>query len=448
MKKGKKLFLGLFLVSALCFGILYGGGNKTANAAMNSKKIQKKITTLKKEIKELQKKKAKEKKKEKKQSKGTTSIMGEVISTNPYILYQSFGEEAYYWVENSKYMKWFLGQGYGDVKLTGKYRNYSGITCAVCKAAKVGSKSFKYETQIEKKKKELSNCKNSLNEKVILSKTKVKIDNKKKINYKWKYSGKYNTIKWKSSNPDIATIDSKGNITGYKQGEVTITATCSLSGKKTQCVVDIWDDFHVYADYDESTDGKYNIIECDKKSIKLNCEFYHSETKDTFTYKCDEDVASITQDGVLTFKCRETVEVEVSSSYKSFIISVECTAPETILQDWYEYFKVYYEQSDGEWKEIENDRETIYTDKDTFKFKPEAFVPGETECRDLRFDCVCFNEDVWIKEEDSGEFTVSFCRNEEAEVKIYWEDEYLFTININCNGIIEKTDDDNYYDEY
>lgn len=451
MKKGKNLVFGLFLMSALCFGLFYGGNYKTANAATNSKEIQKKITTLKKEIKELQKKRAVEKKKEKKQAKGTTPIMGEIISTNPYIVYQSLFEEAYYWVENSKYMRYFLGQGTGDVKLTGKYRNYNGITCAVCKAVKVGNKSLKYETIIEKKEKELSNCKNSLKEKVVLSKTKIKINQKKKIKYKWKYSGKYNTIKWKSSNTDIATIDNNGYITGYKQGEVTITATCSLSGEKTQCIVDIWDDFHVYADnYEESIDDNYDYIQCNQKSIKFTYKFSNPETKDTVTYNCDTSVASITQDGVLTFKYPETVDVEVKSSYKSVTFSVECTAPEVILQDWYDYFKVYYEQSDGKWTEIENDKETIHIDKDTFKFKPEAYVPGENECRDLNFECVCLNDYASVHKDDSGEYIVNFRRNGEVEVNIYWNEDYLYTIHINCDGVVKDEDnnDDNYYDGY
>lgn len=418
MKREKSLFSGLFIVLVLCFGVLYGGNHITANAAMTQNQIKKKIVTLNKEIKNLQKKKAAEEKKEKKQAKGTESIVGEIISISPYIIYQDLVfSESYYWVENSKYMNAYMGFGTGYVKLTGKYRDYNGTTCTVCKAVKVGTKSLKYQNTIEKKKKELKNCKNSLKEKVTLSNTKIKVNQKKKMKYKWKYSGKYNTIKWKSSDTDIATIDSKGNITGHKQGEVTITATCSVSGNKSECTVCIYDDFRVYADIDdeyvEICDG--DLINISEKQVQITCEFLNSNTKDTITYECDGDTASITQDGLLSFEYSGGyAAIKISSLYKSIEFEVHAEWDDSIPY-WCENLKIY-NASDPDYSEITYG-DTVYVNDKQFLFEYSLNLDpdwgGDDSDYKLKFSCESDVADA----EDGG--IIVFKDNGTATINIY-----------------------------
>ena len=43
---------------------------------------------------------------------------------------------------------------------------------------------------------------------------------------------------WTSSNPDVATVDEDGNVTGLSLGEATITVETS-NGKKAKCKVTV-----------------------------------------------------------------------------------------------------------------------------------------------------------------------------------------------------------------
>ena len=315
MKKKKCLLLGIILILGLYVGMFYGGGQSTAQA-MTKKQVEKKIVTLKKEIKKLEKKKKAEEKKEKKQGKGTTAIMGEIICRNPFIVYQSYGD-SYYWVTNSNNLNNLFTQTYGYVKLTGKYRKYNGGTCAVCKAVKVSSKSLKYKETISKKKKQLSTYQNSLKEKMLLWDTEFEINQKQKVDCRWMYSGKYNTVKWKSSDTKVATVDSSGVVTGISQGKTVITAICSLSKKETQCVVYVRDYFHVFNNSTGEEIFANDDVYIGEKTLQINCNFDNSNTKDTFTYKCesDENIASISQDGLITFNECGEAKITVSSSY-------------------------------------------------------------------------------------------------------------------------------------
>lgn len=319
-KREKKFIIGFVILLGLCLGISF---NSNAQAA-TKKQVKNKIVTLKKDIKKLETQKKKALALEKKQKKGTTAIMGKIISRNPFIVYQSLFSDSYYWVNNSKNLDNLITMTSGYVKLSGKYKTYNGITCAVCTAVKVSNKSYDIKNKIKKKKKELSAYQNSLKEKVNLKDQFIYCDKSKKISYSWKYSGKYNSIKWKSSNTSVAKIDSKGKITAIKQGKTTITAKCSLSGNTSRCVLTVADDFDVMTD-----DGK--IIEPDDEfltsnpTLQLKAKFYSSETKDNFTYEveCDNNEATISNDGLLTFNKEGVVTVTVSSSYLYTTFTVE-----------------------------------------------------------------------------------------------------------------------------
>ena len=57
--------------------------------------------------------------------------------------------------------------------------------------------------------------------------SKIAIGDEEKATIKFKPSNIYEEISWKSSDEEIAKIDSNGIITPVKQGKVTITATSS-----------------------------------------------------------------------------------------------------------------------------------------------------------------------------------------------------------------------------
>lgn len=240
----KKLFYKALIL--LCFLLalsMPATRNFAIAKAMSKKQVNSEISKLNKEIKKMSGEKKKELAKEKKQKKGTTAVFGEVISFNPFVLYSSI-TNSYYWITDDKNLTRIVTIASGYIKLTGDYNYYEGHTCAVGKAVKTSNKSNDIEKKIKKKKKALKDYKNSLKEKVEFYKSeKIEAGSKSELSWDFKYSGKYNDVKWKSSDTGIATVSKDGIISAKKTGIVEISATCSLSKKTTKCQVEIVEKF-------------------------------------------------------------------------------------------------------------------------------------------------------------------------------------------------------------
>ena len=72
---------------------------------------------------------------------------------------------------------------------------------------------------------------------IKLNQKSVALKVKGSVNLKASISGKKGTVNWSSSNPAVATVSSKGKVTGKKRGTATITA--SLNGAKATCKVKV-----------------------------------------------------------------------------------------------------------------------------------------------------------------------------------------------------------------
>ena len=46
-------------------------------------------------------------------------------------------------------------------------------------------------------------------------------------------------VKWESNRPDIATVDSNGNVTAVSKGKAIITATTEDKGLKASCMITV-----------------------------------------------------------------------------------------------------------------------------------------------------------------------------------------------------------------
>ena len=75
----------------------------------------------------------------------------------------------------------------------------------------------------------------------VLSSQTWNVGDEYDIGGEWKYSGKYNNLKFTSSDKSIATVDSDGNVKALRAGTVTISAKASLSGKVSKCTLKICD---------------------------------------------------------------------------------------------------------------------------------------------------------------------------------------------------------------
>lgn len=236
----KKVSFGMML---LCLVFVLGLGlnvNMKTAQAVTKKQVKTKISTLKKDIKSLKKQYNKAVAQEKKQRNGVTSIFGDVISFNPFVVYDTL-TKSYYWVTNPNKMSRFLYTASGSLKLTGKYKKYEGHTCAVGRAVSVSRKAPKIKEKIEKKQQALSENQNALKDRVDFEESTFVLTagTKASLNWSWRYSGKYNNLKWKSSKPNIASVNSSGMVAAKKVGTVTISATSSLSKKVAKCKVKV-----------------------------------------------------------------------------------------------------------------------------------------------------------------------------------------------------------------
>lgn len=303
MSKKKVLFGMALLCAVFVLGLGMDINTKTARA-VTKKQVQAKISTLQKDIKNLKKQYNKTAARENKQREGVTPVFGDVISFNPFILRDV--TNSYYWITNPKKMTRVLYTASGSLKLTGKYRKYEGHTCAVGRAVSVSRKAPKIKEKIEKKQKTLKANQNALKEKVefVNSTFVFAIGTKTSLDWSWRYSGKYNSIKWKSSNSNIVAVNSSGRITAKKVGTATISATSSLSKKTTKCKVKVvkeeekeQDGLKIYKDsgsWDDKTEVKNDEYLYVKKGDSFWLSFdYDGEYVDVY----DVDVTFVSADG-------------------------------------------------------------------------------------------------------------------------------------------------------
>lgn len=72
---------------------------------------------------------------------------------------------------------------------------------------------------------------------VQLNKSKASVTVGKSITLKATVTGKSQTVKWKSSKPSVASVNSKGKVTAKKAGTATITA--KANGKTAKCTITV-----------------------------------------------------------------------------------------------------------------------------------------------------------------------------------------------------------------
>ena len=245
VKKIQKFICGLLIMAMVvtCFQTQ----TVYAETHYTKAKLTKMINATKKEVTTAKKKWESEKKKYKSQTKGTTAIYGDIISSNPCIIYSySLTGGSYYWVENSKNLDSLISSAGGYLKLSGKYKNYNGITCAVGRAVKVTANPEKYKRTYDEKVKKLDKLKKAIKNYAKFDKKEktIYLNKKIKIYYWWKYPEDYNNKKNFKVSYDKKMIELKYDnyaiyVTPLKEGKSKITISNELVKKKSTLTLNI-----------------------------------------------------------------------------------------------------------------------------------------------------------------------------------------------------------------
>lgn len=124
----------------------------------------------------------------------------------------------------------------------------------------------------------------------------------------------YKSVKWTSSNYDVATVDSKGKVTAKSVGYAEITATTAQGGKKAVCKVSV-----VKAVTGVSISDSSLRIEVGDK-VKLKATIKPSDaTNQTVSWKSSaSSIASVSSSGTVTAKKLGTATITVSTADGNF----------------------------------------------------------------------------------------------------------------------------------
>ena len=154
--------------------------------------------------------------------------------------------------------------------------------------------------------------------KVKLSKSKATIEKGKTLTLKATVTPSDladKSVTWKSSNTAVATVTSKGKVTGVKAGTATITCTSNATGKKATCKVTVG---YVKLNQTEAILEKY-------KTMTLTATVYPSKLEDkTVTWKSSNTkVATVTSKGKVKGVKAGTATITCTSNATG--LSTTCT---------------------------------------------------------------------------------------------------------------------------
>lgn len=245
MKKKLLLFVCCFMCM-LGVGVQFNG--TSGKAYSSQKQVKKELKFLKKKISKKKKEVAKAKsqyKKYKKLSRKTPGeipiIFGRIVNSEPCVVWAN---GRYYYISNPGAGTAFFGTYTASVKKTGGTRTINGYT-AVCvrvfvnpndkKKNKAKRSYLKKQKQLLRYKKKQKNLKKALSFK-IRNGASLEVGTTFNLKPKKTY---YNKIKWKSLNPKIASVNSKGRVTAHKIGSTTIVATTNISKKTTKIPIKV-----------------------------------------------------------------------------------------------------------------------------------------------------------------------------------------------------------------
>lgn len=276
------------IVSTVSVGGTLSDSTNAQAATYTKASVTKEVKKLQKEVKDL-------KAKDKAQHKNTTYYSFAVVSKNPFIVRTEGMEQKYFWITDKKGMYKVDGGGddycEGNIQYTNQTKKYKSYTCTVAKFIELKD----YGTKIEKKKAKISKLNKALKNTVTIKGSKnAKVGSTIKLTAKKKYSESYNQLTWKSSDSSIASVDKNGKVKVKKAGNVTITATLSISGKKASYKISA-----ASVAEDLTTDAESYQLKVGETS-EINITISPSDcTEEIMWSSSDEDIVTVDSDGTI-----------------------------------------------------------------------------------------------------------------------------------------------------
>lgn len=136
--------------------------------------------------------------------------------------------------------------------------------------------------------------------------------------------GVSSSVRWRSDDKDIATVDEDGTVTAVKEGTCKITATSRVNTFKTDTVILNVTKFVMYPEKLTVTAPVDSVFETGN-TIPLSCSFYPENTNQFGLY-WTADGAIIDQSGRLTITDRGRVTVRVYSQNRRIFAEYEIDA--------------------------------------------------------------------------------------------------------------------------
>ncbi len=197
-------------------------------------------------------------------------------------------------------------------------------------------------------------------------------------------------VSWSSSDESVISVNEKGKITGLKLGSATITATYifengdgsepAITSSATITVIPVPEEAPINAILIDQSIAQASVKDTIKLTVTATSDKQIPNYKNVIWYSSDKTVASVTQNGSVTFKSTGTVVITAKESSSSDIkSSITITVIERMPTEITILIRV---DEKGEFEPLTDKK---YSIKEGEGFKIRAEIDDEATARNIQY---------------------------------------------------------------